>query len=359
MKVLKKVLFGILGVLLVTVVIILIVRVFGRLYYSQTPKGGINESFYVDINGSKQWISIYGEDINNPVLLSLHGGPGASASICEYYIMRPWADKYTIVTWDQRNCGKSYSKDQNGTVKYTYDLFMEDGRQMTEFLRNYLGKDKITLFGHSWGTYLGTNLALKYPELYDCYIGAGQLIDTYENEKMFVETAKEWVKGDPEGEALLAKYDSENLNDEWYVAKEEIMRRYGYAATSVKPEYSMFAMVLFNPHYSLKDIYMFFDMARHPIEKYGNKDYSDFTSSPEFEKFSLLGRYDYKIPYYNINGDMDYQTNYVLAKQYFDDVNAPRKKFFLMKDMTHLLHGARPKEVSSIIHEIAAIERAK
>lgn len=30
-----------------------------------------------------------------------------------------------------------------------------------------------------------------------------------------------------------------------------------------------------------------------------------------------------------------------------------------MKDMTHLLHGARPKEVSSIIHEIAAIERAK
>ena len=356
-KIFKKIILIILCLFLGIIGIALSVRAVGKLYYSMTPKGGINQSFYVDINGSKQWISIYGKDINNPVLLSLHGGPGSSASIGEYYLMRSWADKYTIVTWDQRNCGKSYSKDQVGTVKYTYDLFMEDGRQMTEFLREYLGKDKITLFGHSWGTYFGANLALTYPELYDCYIGAGQFIDLHENEKMFVETAKEWVKGDPEGEALLAKYDSKNINDDWFKAKEMIMRRYGYATSSVKPEYNMFATIFFNPHYSLLDIYRYFDGEMHL--KYGGKDYSDFTASPEFEKFSLLGKQDYKIPYYNINGDKDYQTNFILAKQYFDGVNAPRKKFFLMKDMTHILHEARPKEVSKIIHEIAELEGNK
>ena len=62
--------------LITAVVIILLVRVGGKIYYSHTPKGGINESLYVDINGTKQWISIYGKDKNNPVLLYLHGGPG-------------------------------------------------------------------------------------------------------------------------------------------------------------------------------------------------------------------------------------------------------------------------------------------
>jgi len=41
-----------------------------------TPKGGINETQYVEVNGQEMWISIYGKDINNPVLLYLHGGPG-------------------------------------------------------------------------------------------------------------------------------------------------------------------------------------------------------------------------------------------------------------------------------------------
>ena len=40
----------------------------------------------------------------------------------------------------------------------TYDLMMSDGAEMTKYLLDYLGKDKITLLGHSWGTYLGCNL---------------------------------------------------------------------------------------------------------------------------------------------------------------------------------------------------------
>ncbi|KAG4095397.1 hypothetical protein H8356DRAFT_1427007 [Neocallimastix lanati (nom. inval.)] len=38
----------------------------------------------------------------------------------------------------------------------TYDLLMQDGKEMTEFLLNYLKKDKkdkISLLSHSWGTY--------------------------------------------------------------------------------------------------------------------------------------------------------------------------------------------------------------
>ncbi|MCX4338563.1 MAG: hypothetical protein OSJ72_02855 [Lachnospiraceae bacterium] len=107
------------------------VRAIGQAYYRRTPKGGINESGFVEINGTKQWIGIYGEDRNNPVLLYLHGGPGTSTSLYDYAFTRQWADIYTVVTWDQRNCGKSYSSEQND-IALTYELLMSDGIQMTE-----------------------------------------------------------------------------------------------------------------------------------------------------------------------------------------------------------------------------------
>ena len=139
---------------------------------------------YVEINGTKQWINIYGEDINNPVLLYLHGGPGSATSEIDYAFTRKWADIFTVVTWDQRNCGKSYDKNQNN-IKLTREIFMEDGKEMTEFLRKYLGVDKISILGHSWGSLYGANLVQAYPNYYNLYIGTGQIVDIVENEKAF------------------------------------------------------------------------------------------------------------------------------------------------------------------------------
>lgn len=98
---------------IVIIVAILSAHAIGRAVNNMTPKGGINESMYVDINGTKQWINIYGEDINNPVLLYLHGGPGSSTSDIDYVFTRKWVDVYTVVTWNQRNCGKSYDEAQD------------------------------------------------------------------------------------------------------------------------------------------------------------------------------------------------------------------------------------------------------
>ena len=68
-RIIKKILKAIGIVIISLVAIVLIAHFIGRIINNKTPDGGINESMYVEINGTKQWINIYGENINNPVLL--------------------------------------------------------------------------------------------------------------------------------------------------------------------------------------------------------------------------------------------------------------------------------------------------
>lgn len=337
----------ILIVIVVLIAALLIARAIGKAIYNKTPDGGINESMYIDVNGTKQWINIYGEDMDNPVLLYLHGGPGSATSDIDYAFTRKWADKYTVVTWDQRNCGKSYDSKQNDTP-LTREMFMEDGKEVTEFLLDYFSKDQITILGHSWGSIYGANLVLEYPEYYECFIGAGQLVDPLENEKAFKQEAKLWAEGDNETLKLVEQLTPDNVNMEHFAAKNAIMQKYGYDMMANGSDYNLIATVLFNPNYSIKDWINYF--------KRDMGVYLDFHKSEDFASFSLTGRTDYKVPFYNINGDKDYQTNYKLAQEYFDEVNAPYKQMFIMENMTHGLLESDSEGFSAIVHQIAKIE---
>ena len=276
----------ILGVVLaVLIAAVLLAHIIGRAVNSRTPDGGINESMYVDINGTKQWISIYGEDMDNPVLLYLHGGPGSSTSDIDYAFTRKWADVYTVVTWDQRNCGKSYNKEYDGTV-LTRDMFVEDGKEVTE-----------------------------------------------------------WAAGDEEAMALVGQLSPENITMEHITTRNTLMEKYGYSMMRDGSDYNLYTTLLFNPYYSVSDWLGYFSR--------NNSDYLTFFTSAEFRSFSVQGKFDYEMPYYNINGDNDYQTNYLLAQVYYDEVNAPYKEMFIMENTTHGLLESKSTLFSEYVHTIA------
>lgn len=347
-RIIKKILKAIGIVIISFVAIVLIAHFIGRIINNKTPDGGINESMYVEINGTKQWINIYGENINNPVLLYLHGGPGSSTSTVDYAFTRQWADVYTVVTWDQRNCGKSYNKDYNDT-ELTYELFMEDGKEMTEYILDYMGKDKLTILGHSWGSIYGANLVQVYPEYYDCFIGTGQLVDNVENEAAFKDVAAEWATGDEEAMAWVEQLTPEEMTMTHITARNWLMEKYGYDMMRDGSDYNFYTTILFNPYYSVFDWIGYFqtDMSV----------YLDFFTSDEFKKFSIQGKYNYEVPYININGSDDYQTNYMLAEEYYNNVVAPSKQLYIMEDTTHGLLESKSKLFSEYVHKIAEMQK--
>ncbi|MBS9777321.1 MAG: prolyl aminopeptidase [Gammaproteobacteria bacterium] len=102
---------------------------------------------------------IYWEESGNPngkPVIFVHGGPGGGTSPETRRFFNP--QKYRIIQFDQRGCGKSTPHaclDDNTTWDLVADM---------EKIREMLGIDKWQVFGGSWGSTLSLSYAQKYPE---------------------------------------------------------------------------------------------------------------------------------------------------------------------------------------------------
>jgi proline iminopeptidase len=107
-------------------------------------------------DGHRLYWELSGNPDGKPVVF-LHGGPGGGSSPDHRRQFNP--DKYKILVFDQRGCGRSkpYASLDHNT---TWDL-VED----IEKLRTEVAKvDKWQVFGGSWGSTLSLAYAEKYPE---------------------------------------------------------------------------------------------------------------------------------------------------------------------------------------------------
>ena len=147
-----------------------------------TPHG-IERLEKVRIGGIDQWVSIRGTDTRNPVLLYVHGGPGYVSMPMDWW-WRGWEDYFTVVNWDQRGSGKTYLLNDPAKVgpTVTPQRMLADTVEMTNWLRKTLGKKKIFLLGHSWGSWLGLQMAAHHPDLLYAYIGVEQITNGPESE---------------------------------------------------------------------------------------------------------------------------------------------------------------------------------
>ena len=133
------------------------------------------------IGESDQWVLERSENADNPVVLFLHGGPGTSALTLNRRNTKSLERSFVVVNWDQRGAGKSYDAISDAG-RMNIDQFVEDTRQLTLYLLEKFRKDRIVLAGHSWGSVIGALTVSRYPELYSCYVGIGQVANMAENE---------------------------------------------------------------------------------------------------------------------------------------------------------------------------------
>ena len=131
---------------------------------------------FVKIGGIEQWISIAGESPANPVLLLVHGGPGIPQWPDAAHF-KPWEKYFTVVLWDQRGAGHTFGRYGASTPDMTLQRIAGDGVELSRYLRRVLGKKKIVVLGHSWGTLVAVHMVRQAPDLFAAYVGTGQMAD--------------------------------------------------------------------------------------------------------------------------------------------------------------------------------------
>ena len=302
----------------------------------------IDEEKYVLIGGIEQWITIKGKDKSNPVVLFLHGGPGSPSSPYADAIFGGWEKDFILVQWDQRGTARTFGRNAPEELDEEYwienpltvEQMTADGIEVSEYLLDHLGKQKIILTGTSWGSVLGAGMALKRPDIYYAYVGHSQLVSPAEDfinvyYKIY-KTAQE--NKDQESLKILESvgpppYDNaKNAGQLMRVIKKHERENSVPAPDSwwkTAPEYDNETD---GQHRYDGDDYSFINYAGH--KKLGIPAMS---STVDFMKEGL----EFKVPVYLIQGEEDILTPQEMTKAYFDKINAPEKEFFLIPGAAH------------------------
>lgn len=134
--------------------------------YGWMPTGGPHEIYYEECG-----------DPNGKPAVILHGGPGGAINPTMRRFFNP--DRWRMVLFDQRGCGKSRpnaSLDDNTTWTLIDDI---------ERLRIQLGVEKWTVFGGSWGSTLALAYAVTHPQRVDALVLRGVFLLTQRELRWF------------------------------------------------------------------------------------------------------------------------------------------------------------------------------
>lgn len=103
-------------------------------------------SGYLPVNDGRIFFKRYGRPGKTPLVM-LHGGPGAGYRYLEGMALA-LADEREVILYDQLGCGLSDAPEDPAV--YTVARYAEELQRV----RDWLGLDRIMLFGNSWGTVL-------------------------------------------------------------------------------------------------------------------------------------------------------------------------------------------------------------
>ncbi len=292
---------------------------------------GIDEAFFAAIDGSEVHVRIRGQDRSNPVLLLVHGGPGFSTEPDTQSLV-PYEQTYTIVQWDQPGAGRTFRRAGNTIPS---DLTVEDvvdgGISVAELVKERLNVDKVIVLGWSWGSVVGVEMARKRPDLFAAYVGTGQLTSIPTLSRWYYEDALTVAResGDSQAQAELERIGAPPYRSyEDYRALRELQRKLRGDAPFWVLRVGPPSLA---PRYSLLDVVSYF-RASGASSRYFLGAAMD---GPEMSVDLPATSTTFNIPVVFIQGEADWNTPAVLAKDYFERISAPQKVYVPIEDGGH------------------------
>lgn len=276
------------------------------------------DSGFVSLGGEKQYVETLSKSNDNPILLFIHGGPGLPETPLLRYFNSELTNAFTLVIWEQRGCGKSFQKNPN-PKNITLNQLISDAHELTLLVKKKYSKSKIFLTGYSWGTIIGMNLAIKYPDDYIAYIGISQVI----NMKKGMEISRKWIES-----KAKSNHDTTTLNMLRRISLEDPTLCTGDFDCFCK-QYELLTKYKGTIYNNQVDEEI--EKAKTAYKDYKNYDWNKglWFSVNHLEKDLFSTDFtDVKqisIPIYFIEGRYDWNVPSILVETFFQNITAPSK----------------------------------
>ena len=308
--------------------------------------GSISERVTVKIGGIPQGMIIQSVDPSNPVLLFLHGGPGMVEFFMEQEYPTGLENHFTMVWWEQRGAGMSFSPDIPPETM-TMAQMISDTVEVADYLRARFGQDRILLLGHSWGAYLGIQVAAAAPERFLAYVGMAQLAHQLRSEVMARDymIATYRARGD---DAMARRLEAAPVSmetgtsPEWMRLRDAAMHRLGVGHT-----HDMDSVVtgIFLPMWRVRAY-----TVAEKINIWRGKLWSRPFFWDNLLRDDLSARLtELDLPVYFFVGRHDRTASPDLSRAYFDVIKAPVKGFYMFESSAHSPLFEEPERATLIL----------
>lgn len=312
-------------------------------------EAAIAEKTYIDVNGTKLGMFIVGEDETKPVLLFLGGGPGIPEYLLEYLYPSGLEKEFIVCYPEYRGTSLSYkAKPDESTM--TKKQFVADAVSVTDYLRKRFNKDKIYLMSHSFGSFIGLNVAKQYPERYYAYIAMSQIADQFTSETEAFDYMKNVYtkQGNNKKVAQFGKFNIRESEKDYVnygvsLLRDSSMHELGIGTTRTMN--SVITGILF-PSLQCRS-YTFGER----LLIWKGKTFAQRTevgrASRSFNAFSEIP--ELRLPVYFLAGRYDYTCCYSVQKSYYEAVKAPLKAFYTFEESAHSPVFEEPEKARRIL----------
>jgi len=314
-----------------------------------TPEG-IEAIEAVEVNGTRQWISIRGLNRANPILLVVHGGPGSPMLPMTWAYQKPWEDFFTVVNWDQRGVGKNWNPADTARLRPTMTAaqHVRDAEVMVRHVLKRLGQQKLVIMGYSWGTMFTPPLVQQHPELFHAWVGVGvggggaTGGDVLHTRLLEIARAQGDTQAIREVEALAPGATGGPRGIERALALRKWARRYD-GGWYGKPTLDLFFVLSdWGPEYTTAEA-------------------ASLVAATQWGARAIVGgqtedgppSYRYPVPMFFLMGRYDLHTPYAAAKAHFDRIEAPLKRFVTFERSAHLVMFEEPgRFLLTLVNEV-------
>ena len=307
----------------------------------------INYLEKLNINNSTQWVLIRGKNIDAPLLIHVQAGPGlpmiSEANEMEKHLHLE--DKFLVAYWDQRGCGKSFSKNilpENINLTQMAD----DIISCTKYLLKKYNKSNAVIIGYSIGATTSLMAAAKESSIFSSIFAAGIDLDiAYANQYALDFAMNKAVAGN--NKKLIQKINELKsrpiVETKRFQHRAEILTNLGGIKAGSNYNRLLLSTVkniLFSRYYGIGGL----------TKTMKGMAFCQNALIPELNNFNLFKRVTkVSVPVHFIQGTLDGIAPPAKGKEYYDQLQAVNKSFTVFEKSAHMPQYEESEKFSNLI----------